>query len=60
MPLVLSGHSHHYERLFADGITYFVSGGGSGTLYAIGDILPESQLSMRNCLYWNLPHIITR
>lgn len=43
-PLVFSGHSHHYERLAADGITYIVSGGGSGTLYAAGDILPQSQV----------------
>jgi predicted phosphodiesterase len=43
VPLAFSGHSHHYERLEADGITYIVSGGGSGTLYAPGEILPESQ-----------------
>ncbi len=42
-PLALSGHSHHYERLIADGITYIVAGGGSGTLYAAGTILPQSQ-----------------
>lgn len=43
VPLVLSGHSHHYERLQADGITYIVSGGGSAVLYDSGEILPESQ-----------------
>ena len=43
VPLVLSGHFHHYERLFANGITYIVSGGGSSTLYAQGESLPESQ-----------------
>jgi predicted phosphodiesterase len=47
IPLVFSGHSHHYERLEADGIAYIVSGGGSGTLYASGEILPESQLYSR-------------
>ena len=43
-PLVFSGHSHHYERLEADGITYIVSGGGSAVLYAAGDFLEESQV----------------
>jgi predicted phosphodiesterase len=47
VPLAFSGHSHHYERLEADGITYIVSGGGSGTLYAPGEILPESQVFAR-------------
>lgn len=44
VPLVLSGHSHHYERLTVDGITYIVTGGGSGTLYSAGAVLPQSQL----------------
>ena len=44
VPLVLSGHFHHYERLSANGITYLVSGGGSSTLYAQGGSLPESHL----------------
>ena len=44
VPLVVSGHFHHYERLNANGITYVVSGGGSSTLYAKGGSLPESQL----------------
>jgi predicted phosphodiesterase len=47
VPLAFSGHSHHYERLEADGITYIVSGGGSGILYAPGEILPESQVYAR-------------
>lgn len=47
VPLALSGHSHHYERLLADGITYIVSGGGSGILYAPGEILPQSQVFAR-------------
>jgi predicted phosphodiesterase len=47
IPLAFSGHSHHYERVEADGITYIVSGGGSGTLYAPGKILPESQVFAR-------------
>jgi predicted phosphodiesterase len=44
VPLVLSGHSHHYERLLVDGVTYIVTGGGSGTLYPAGAVLPQSQM----------------
>ena len=47
VPLSLSGHFHHYERLIANGITYIVSGGGSSTLYAQGELLPESQIYAR-------------
>lgn len=43
LPLVLSGHSHNYERLFVNGTTYIVSGGGSATLYGIELELDESQ-----------------
>jgi predicted phosphodiesterase len=42
VPLVLSGHFHHYERLSANDITYIVTGGGSSILYAQGTRLPES------------------
>ncbi len=42
VPLVFSGHFHQYERLAAHGITYIVTGGGSSTLYAPGEWLPES------------------
>ncbi|MEW5871063.1 MAG: metallophosphoesterase [Chloroflexota bacterium] len=45
--LSFSGHFHHYERLFANGVTYIVSGGGSSTLYAQGQSLPESQIYLR-------------
>lgn len=47
VPLSFSGHFHHYERLVANGITYIVSGGGSSTLYAQGELLPESQIYAR-------------
>ena len=47
VPLVLSGHFHHYERLIANNISYIVSGGGSSTLYAQGEQLPESQIYAR-------------
>lgn len=40
--LVLSGHDHNYERLTLNGITYVVSGGGSGSLYAQTQTLPGS------------------
>lgn len=41
--LVLSGHSHNYERLIYNGITYIVSGGGSEVLYPLLTQLPFSQ-----------------
>lgn len=47
VPVVFSGHSHHYERSLSDGTTYIVSGGGSGVTYAAGALLPESQVYAR-------------
>ena len=47
VPLVLSGHFHHYERLISNDINYIVSGGGSSTLYAQGETLPESKTFAR-------------
>jgi predicted phosphodiesterase len=47
VPLVLSGHFHHYERFTREGITYIVSGGGSSILYAQGQLLPGSELYRR-------------
>lgn len=44
VPLVLTGHNHHYERLQADGVTYIVSGGGSAALYPAKEIIPQSEL----------------
>jgi len=43
VPLVLSGHSHNYERLVVDGVTYVVTGGGSSQLYPALNIDPDSQ-----------------
>jgi 3',5'-cyclic AMP phosphodiesterase CpdA len=43
VPLVLSGHSHNYERLVVDGVTYVVTGGGSSQLYPALNINPDSQ-----------------
>ena len=47
VPLVLSGHTHQYERLEINAITYIVSGGGSAITYAPGAMLPESQVFAR-------------
>jgi len=41
--LVLGGHSHNYERLIYNEITYIVSGGGSEVLYALQAELPFSE-----------------
>ena len=44
VPISFSGHFHNYERLAVNGVTYIVTGGGSSTLYALGDLLPESRI----------------
>ena len=44
VPISFSGHFHNYERLVVNGVTYIVTGGGSSTLYALGDLLPESRI----------------
>ena len=44
VPVVFSGHYHHYERSMESGVTYIVSGGGSSILYAKGETLPQSQI----------------
>ncbi len=44
VPISFSGHFHAYERLSANNITYIVTGGGSSTLYAQGNLLPESRI----------------
>jgi predicted phosphodiesterase len=51
VPVVLSGHFHQYERLESNGVTYIVSGGGSATLYAPGELLPESAVFGRQSHY---------
>jgi predicted phosphodiesterase len=43
VPLVLSGHSHNYERLTVDGVTYVITGGGSSQLYPALNIDADSQ-----------------
>ncbi|MFC2028929.1 metallophosphoesterase family protein [Chloroflexota bacterium] len=42
--LVISGHSHVYERLEINGLIYIVNGLGGGVIYDFVDILPESLL----------------
>lgn len=41
---VLSGHDHIYERLYIDGVTYFVNGMGGYDLYEFRNILDGSQM----------------
>ena len=40
---VLAGHDHTYERLWVDGVTYFVNGMGGYALYDFVNILDSSQ-----------------
>ena len=51
VPLVLSGHFHHYERLQVNDIHYIVAGGGSAVTYALSDRLPETQFVRRVSSY---------
>jgi hypothetical protein len=46
--VVLSGHSHVYERLIVDGFTYFVNGLGGGPRYDFNSPLPGSQVRFRD------------
>ncbi len=39
---VLTGHSHNYERIFVNGLTYMVNGLGGHGKRAFVDIIPES------------------
>ena len=41
--LVISGHDHIYERGFAEGISYLVSGGGGAPLYRVKKAGPTSR-----------------
>ncbi|HME52533.1 MAG TPA: metallophosphoesterase family protein [Candidatus Lokiarchaeia archaeon] len=41
--LVLNGHSHHYERLLLDGITYVIAGGGGGVMDPCHSTLPQTE-----------------
>jgi hypothetical protein len=42
--VVLSGHDHTYERIFADGIVYFVNGLGGDSIYGFVSPVSGSQL----------------
>ena len=51
---VISGHDHTYERIFADGIVYFVNGlGGHGT-YGFITPVSGSQVRYNGNLYFCL------
>ncbi len=41
---VISGHNHVYERLFYQGVTYLISGGGGGALHQRKTAHPFSQV----------------
>jgi hypothetical protein len=41
--LVISGHDHIYERGFADGLSYLVSGGGGAPVYRVKKAGPTSR-----------------
>jgi predicted phosphodiesterase len=41
--LVISGHDHIYERGWADGLAYVVSGGGGAPAYKIKSKLPQTR-----------------
>jgi acid phosphatase type 7 len=41
--LVISGHDHIYERGFAEGLAYMVSGGGGAPTYRIKSALPSAK-----------------
>jgi len=42
--IVLSGHDHTYERIFKDGILYFVNGLGGHTRYDFNEVIDGSQV----------------
>jgi len=50
--LVLNGHSHNYQRLLVNGITYVVTGGGGAELYRVTHPLPDTQA------YYNGHHFV--
>jgi hypothetical protein len=41
---VISGHDHTYERIFADGIVYFVNGLGGHSIYKFNTPVTGSQV----------------
>jgi hypothetical protein len=40
--IVLSGHEHNYERLYADSVMYFINGLGGKSIYTFLEPIPES------------------
>jgi len=41
---VLAGHNHFYERIFREGIVYFVNGLGGRSIYSIDGVIAGSQV----------------
>jgi len=41
--LIISGHDHIYERGWAEGMAYLVSGGGGAPTYKIKEVLPSAK-----------------
>jgi len=46
--VVITGHSHVYERLIVDGFPYFINGLGGGPRYAFITPIPGSQVRYRD------------
>ena len=46
--MVFSGHNHHYERSFKDGIYYIVTAGGGAWLYNFSNIALNPYSQVRN------------
>jgi predicted phosphodiesterase len=51
VPVVFAGHEHAYERLSAGSTTYFISGGGSGVVYAQEEVNPNSEVFISQSHY---------
>ena len=46
--IVITGHSHVYERIEIDGFTYLINGLGGGPRYKFDDIVPGSKVRYRS------------
>jgi 3',5'-cyclic AMP phosphodiesterase CpdA len=49
--MVFSGHNHHYERSFKDGIYYIVTAGGGAYLYNFTNLNLNPYSQVRNKIY---------
>ncbi|PJF44127.1 MAG: hypothetical protein CUN55_05615 [Phototrophicales bacterium] len=55
--LVMSGHAHHYERLWVNGIRYLVSGGGSAVIYPSADMVIQGSQFRQSVAHYVLVDI---